>query len=701
MINKTGSEIKIMGYIMLIFIIIAITGIFAYKGFQSILAEVSHSSEPDTKISLVKQIVSDISVAENNVKSYNLTRDKKYLSPFYNSVLVIDKNINELKRLTGPNKEQEKMVAEMEGLIDRKYNVLNELLSLYPDENITAELFKISERINHEAEVLNNLKMKQNEAAAVKLQERKNFFQKLFGKANREQEIDSAALVSEKANSQAKISQIQNNIKKEIEKVNRQHVDQQKLVKQNEFRLTNASEILMLQIVQIASGIEKIEKEVIGNKINHAAALATETNRLVAVFCIIAGLLLVIVSIVLVKFVQKKKAYEKVLQEGKDQAEELARSKEIFLANMSHEIRTPMNAITGFTNQILKTELQPEQREQLKIVQKSNEHLLRIVNDILDYSKIQAGKFSFECVSFNPDKVMKEAIELLSPLVKNKKVIIDYKITDTMPEFVVGDPVRLRQILFNLLGNSIKFTDRGEIEIKAEFKKGIGDHINLHLCISDTGIGIPEGKLKEVFNEFEQANNDISYKYAGTGLGLPITKKLVELQNGSIDIQSKDGRGTTITIIIPYNESTTASIYYKQNGEPVIADEMQLKSLKILIADDDEYNRKLLNVILKKWNAEVREARNGKEVIEEVMNNPFDILLIDIRMPEMNGIEAARLIRNMKNETPIIALTAVTTEEKKQKCVNAGINDFLAKPFKEEELFKKIIGLTKSENGKS
>ena len=669
MINKAGSEIKIMGYIMLIFIIIAITGIFAYKGFQSILAEVSHSSEPDTKISLVKEIVSDISVAENNVKSYNLTRDKKYLSPFYNSVLVIDKNINELKRLTGFNKEQEKMVTEMEGLIDRKYNVLNELLSLYPDENITAELFKISERINHEAEVLNNLKIKQNEAASVKLQERKTFFQRLFGKASKEQKIDSAALVSEKANSQAKINLIQNNIKKEIEKVNRQHVDQQKLVKQNEFRLTNAGEILMSQIVQITNGIERSEKEVIANKIDHAAVLATETNRLVAVFCMTAGLLLVIVSIVLVKFIQKKKAYEKVLQDGKDQAEALASSKETFLANMSHEIRTPMNAITGFTNQILKTELQPEQREQLKIVQKSNEHLLRIVNDILDYSKIQAGKFSFECVSFNPDKVMKEAIELLSPLVKNKKVIINYK-ANRLPEAVVGDPVRLRQILFNLLGNSIKFTDRGEIEIKVEFEKGKEERINLHLCISDTGIGIPEGKLKEVFNEFEQANNDISYKYAGTGLGLPITKKLVELQDGSIDIQSKDGRGTTITIIIPYNESTAACLYYKQSGKPVIADEMQLKSLKVLIADDDEYNRKLLNVILKKWNAEVREARNGKEVIEEVMNNPFDILLIDIRMPEMNGIEAAKLIRNMKNgrsETPIIALTAVTTEEKKHE----------------------------------
>lgn len=689
----------------MIFIIITITGVYAYKGFQSILSEVSHSSEPDIKISLVKQVVSDISEAEINVKSYNLTRDKKYLSPFYNSVLVIDKNINELKHLTGSNTEQEKMVVQMESLIDKKYSVLNELLSLYPDENITHELLKISERINREAAVLNDLKTKQNEVAVVKLQERKNLFQKLFGKAKKEErEIDSIALETERTKSRAKIIQIQNNIKNEIVKVNQQHVDQQKLNKQKEFRLTNSGEMLMIQILQISSGIEKIEKEIISNKISRAAILANETNRLVAIFCITAGLLLIIVSIILVKYVQKKRAYEKVLQQGKEQAEALVRSKEMFLANMSHEIRTPMNAIAGFTNQILKTELQSEQREQLKIVQKSNEHLLRIVNDILDYSKIQAGKFSFDCVSFSPDKVLAEAIELLSPLLKNKNVSIKYKATETMPEFVVGDPVRLRQILFNLLGNSIKFTEEGEIEIKAGFAKGTDEFVNLHLSIRDTGIGIPEAKIKEVFGEFEQANNDISYKYGGTGLGLPITKKLVELQNGSISIESKDGSGTTISIVIPYNESTVACLYYKQNGMPVVPDEMQLKSLKVLIADDDEYNRKLLNVILKKWNAEVKEARNGKEVIDEIMKNPYDILLIDIRMPEMNGIEAASLIRSMKNskaETPIIALTAVTTEEKKQKCINAGINDFLAKPFKEEELFKKIIGLTKSVSNKT
>lgn len=696
MIKRISSEIKIAAYIIVVLITITITGVLAYQGFRSIITEVSHSSEPDIKLSLMKQIVSDISGAENNVKSYNLTRDKKYLSPFYNSVLVIDKNINELKQLTKQNADQIIMVNRMETLIDRKYNILNELLSLYPDENITGELLKISERVNKEAELIGEIKSKQEEIPAEKKQERKSFFQRLFGKQT-DVKGDSLALASDKLKSRAKIKQIKNNIRSEIEKLNQQHMDQKKLVKLKEFQLTNSSELLMEEILAITSGIESSEKKIIDRKISRATTLARETNSLVAVFCFTGGLLLIIVSIVLMQFIQKRKAYEKVLKEGKAQAEELVRSKEMFLANMSHEIRTPMNAITGFTNQILKTELLPEQREQLKIVQRSNEHLLRIVNDILDYSKIQAGKFNFECVSFNPDKTMFEAVELLQPMVKGKNVTLTYKVKGSMPEFVVGDPVRLKQILFNLLGNAIKFTDEGKIEISAEFKKEQRNGWDLYLSISDTGIGIPGSKLNEVFVEFQQADTNISYKYGGTGLGLPITRKLVELQNGSIKIKSDPGIGTTITIIIPYKESTSTGVYYKGNGEPVVVNPMQLKSLKVLIADDDEYNRKLLNVILRKWNADVREACNGKEVIAEVMKNPFDILLMDIRMPEMNGIEAAQLIRKMRDsrsETPIIALTAVTTEEKRQRCINAGINDFLTKPFKEEELFKKIVLLT-------
>lgn len=692
---------------LVIFLTVVITGILAFRGFQSIVAEVSHSSEPELKLTLVKEIVSDVSEAENNIKSYNLTRNAKYLSPFYNSILVADKNFTELKTLTKNNSGQYKIVEQMEVFVDEKYSVLNEMLSLYPDENIKNELAKISKKIAEETEQMKveeeKAGIKEPVSVEVFVPKKKSFFQRLFGKPDKLPAVDSSLIERQRKEEAQSEKKLQKNIKGEIEKVNKQHVEERNFLKQKELALIERSGALMTQIRDSFFSIENIEKKLILEKIDLAAKRAKQTNQLVASFCVMAGLLLIIVSLVLIKYLQKKHHHEKFLKEAKNQAELLAHSKEIFLANMSHEIRTPMNAISGFTNQILKTELNTEQRDQLKIVQKSNDHLLRIINDILDYSKMQAGKFSFEYVSFNPDKVLKEVIELSAPLIRDTSVRINYNIMKQMPEFVIGDPGRLRQIVLNLLSNSIKFTDEGEINIQADFVRKAADNFLFNLKVSDTGIGIPQDKINEVFEEFQQADATTFYKYGGTGLGLPITKKLVELQNGTISIESKEGKGTTISITIPYTESKAGSMIFKDSGKPVIVDERFLKTLKILIADDDEYNRKLLNVILRKWNVDVREAKNGKEVVEEVMRNRYDILLMDIRMPEMNGIEAAQRIRNLKDslksETPIIALTAVTTEEKRQKCKEAGINDFLPKPFKEEDLFNKIVSLTGGSEG--
>jgi signal transduction histidine kinase/DNA-binding NarL/FixJ family response regulator len=723
------SEIKIMSFILITFFTVVITGILAYRGFQSIVAEVSHSSEPDIKLALVKQIVSDISDAGSNVKTYNFTHDVKYLTKFYNSTIVVDKNISDLKLLIKNNVAQKNLVDTLEVLTGDEYSTFNELLSLRPDENITNELTRISDKMAEENKRSDSLQKltAEKEEVIVPDQEKlipiekektkkRSLFKGLFKKAEKVQDLDSSVLVKEQ-NSQeqrrqeeSKLAQnkqvqkkqaqnvklVQKNIRVEIEKVNQEHIEEQRLVKDMEFKISNKSEVIMYEIYEIAAKIENIEKKEITKKIQAATKRAKETNILVASFCFMAGLLLIIVSLVLIKYLQKKKAYEKGLKEGKKQAELLAHSKEIFLANMSHEIRTPMNAIVGFTNQILETDLKPEQREQLKIVQKSNDHLLKIINEILDYSKMEAGKFNFESVSFNPDKVLKEVIELSGSLLKNKQVKINYSIVGQLPEFIVGDQGRLRQIVLNLVSNSIKFTEDGEINIKTEFKKDVKGKSLFYLYVNDTGIGIPKNKLNEIFGEFQQAHNSIYHKYGGTGLGLPITKKLVELQNGTIKIESTEGKGTTVIVSIPYTIGQLPEKIHEENKKNV--DEELLSHLKILIADDDEYNRKLLHTILSKWNVQIGEAKNGLEVLDEVTKNSYDILLLDIRMPEMSGTEATEKIRKLhdrvKANIPIIALTAVTSDEKKQRCKDIGINDFLSKPFNEDDLLVKITSLT-------
>lgn len=718
------SEIKIMSFILIAFFTVVITGILAYRGFQSIVSEVSHSSKPDIKLALVKQIVSDISDAGSNVKSYNFTHDVKYLTKFYNSTLVVDKDIGDLKLLVGNNLTQKNLVDKIEVLTGDEYSALNELLSLHPDENITNELTKISDKVaeeNKRTDSLQKLAAVKEEVIASEHEKipiekektkKKSLFKGLFKKTEKAQVIDSSVLVKEQNNQkkidlvqkkQARnIELVQKNIKVEIEKVNQQHIEEQRLIKDMEFKITSKSEALMYEIHEIATKIEIIEKKEIAKKIQAATQRAKETNILVASFCFMAGLLLIIVSLVLIKYLQKKKAYEKGLKEGKKQAELLAHSKEIFLANMSHEIRTPMNAIVGFTNQILETDLNPEQREQLNIVQKSNDHLLKIINEILDYSKMEAGKFNFESVSFNPDNVLKEVIELSGSLIKDKPVKINYSVVGQIPEFIVGDQGRLRQIVLNLVSNSIKFTEDGEINIKTEFRKDIKGNFLFYLYVNDTGIGIPKNKLNEIFGEFQQAHNSVYHKYGGTGLGLPITRKLVELQKGTIKIESTEGKGTEVIVTIPYTIGKSPEKNIEENK--IVVDGELLSHLKILIADDDEYNRKLLHTILNKWNVHIGEAKNGLEVLEEVMNNSYDILLLDIRMPEMSGIEATEKIRKLhdrvKANVPIIALTAVTSDEKKQRCKDIGINDFLSKPFNEDDLLMKItslVGINKTE----
>jgi len=696
---KLNSEIRIISFMLVIFLTVGITGLLAYRGFKQIVNSVSAASRPELKLSILKQIISDVSDAENSVKSYRLTRDNKLLTPFYKSILAVQKNVGELRMMTADNSRQSLLVNQLAMFVDEKYGILNEFLSLHPDENITNELVKISQMIEEE-----NKKLEQNStylktegengtdfiSEGSKKLKKRGLFQRLFRKkeSNLNDTLSAATLVK----ITDPVKRRRRNISGEIERINRKHLEDVKESKEEEFFLDSKSEAIMAEIRSVAAGVEEEEKKLIKEKIEKASGQAKATNRLVAIFCFAAGLLILIVSFVLIRYILKKRAYEKGLREGKKQAENLARSREIFLANMSHEIRTPMNAIAGFVNQVLKTDLQSGQRDQLKIVQRSTKHLLRIINDILDYSKLEAGKFSFVNVNFNPVNVISEVIEISGPLLENKELELNYEVTGSPVENALGDPVRLRQVLLNLVSNSIKFTKHGKVTIKAEFiENGAHDFI-MQVAVCDTGIGIKEEKIKEILTEYSQADSSIFYKYGGTGLGLPISNKLVELQGGSLSILSYEGEGTTVTITLPYKKAEAEEPAEAENEEtnPVPF----FKELNILIADDDEYNRKLLHAVLSKRNVKVSEACNGKEAVDAAFNNIYDILLMDIRMPEMSGVEATKRIRmfsdSNKARVPIIALTAVTSREKMQLCKDAGINDFLSKPFRDEELFKKI-----------
>lgn len=382
------------------------------------------------------------------------------------------------------------------------------------------------------------------------------------------------------------------------------------------------------------------------------------------------------------------------LHKAKAQLEESLKVKEQFLANMSHEIRTPMNAIIGFTNLLLKADLNEEDKQYLNAIHTSGENLLVIINDILDFSKIESGKITFESIKFKLHEVVVMLVNLMNPKALEKNIKITTEIADGIPAILIGDPTRLNQILINLVGNAIKFTNSGEVRIIVSVLKQMNDKIELKFGVKDTGIGIPSDSLSKIFESFTQASNDTARKYGGTGLGLSITKQLIELQGGKISVKSKLKEGSIFEFNLSFDLDTKTggkhALISKSNGN-----KFPLKDVRVLVVEDNSYNQILVSKILKNWQCEVDVADNGKIAIEKVKSKMFDLILMDIQLPEMDGYETTSYIRDNleipKCNTPIIAMTAHAFANEIEKCMSRKMNDYISKPFDEKKLYDKML----------
>jgi len=395
--------------------------------------------------------------------------------------------------------------------------------------------------------------------------------------------------------------------------------------------------------------------------------------------------------------VTEKKKIEQDLLKAKNEAIAAAQTKSEFLSNMSHEIRTPMNAIIGLTELLLEEEFEAPILENVKSIKYSADNLLVIINDILDFSKIEAGKVTFENIDFDIRHRMAELRKTFEHRTKEKGINFSITIEEAVPEIIKGDPFRLNQILFNLVGNAIKFTSEGQISVDVTIGSKKDDKINLKIAVADSGIGIPLSQQSKIFESFTQANTDTTRKYGGTGLGLAITKNLVQLQNGVISISSEVGKGTTFTVEIPYTLGEIKNIEENNKKVTTLAD---LSSLNILLVEDNIMNQFVAKQFFKKWKNELIIANHGAEAITILAaREDIDLVLMDLQMPEMSGFEAAAVIRGtntvVKNPNiPIIALSADAFLETRRKVIEAGMNDYVTKPFKPEELYSKIVKYT-------
>ena len=382
---------------------------------------------------------------------------------------------------------------------------------------------------------------------------------------------------------------------------------------------------------------------------------------------------------------------EKELRKTKKNIEDSANAKEFFLANMSHEIRTPLTGLLGITSLLSKTTLNEQQQKYTGLISSSANTLLSIVNDILDIEKISSGKFELEHIPFKLEDKMRSTIQTFQFKAEEKNISLVFKSNVADNLIVIGDPSRLGQIMNNLLSNALKFTNSGGIYINVYYYKNAHKSTILEFEVSDTGIGIKPDKLHDIFNPFVQAASNTSRKFGGTGLGLSICKELIEMHGGSISVKSVVNAGTTFTFYIPYEKGDASMLAAEQDAD---IDFKSLTGLNILVAEDWELNQFLVQHILESWGCKVTIVNNGKEAVDIMKVQPFDLVLMDIHMPEMDGLTATKKIRGFKDKTrastPIIALTANALKRDQQQYLEGGMNDCVTKPYTEEKLFNKI-----------
>lgn len=653
---------------MLLMIVALAAAVFlTWYNFRNTTA-LSHTIEnlqkPDTRISDLNLLVLNVNNAESDVRSFAITRNKDYLASYYNMVSASDSQMIHLKSLFAG---YEKEFDDISKSVKKKFELYDELIDLRYRQLINEAMSKISGNVKDIV-----IPADSDSVAATK----QSFFKRLFSSGKRMRELEEKAILLDSLNELQ--TQKLSSIKKTVTAAQENEVKQISILSEKELLLLEQDKALKEQLQEQVNNLEgkiRINNEIQSQKVVYDSRQQMQTVMAVTLF---ASVFILLLSIIILTGISRANRYKTELEKAKAKSEQLAKFKEDFLASMSHEIRTPLSAITGFTKRLLNTSATSEQKQYIRTIDMAGDHLLNIVNDVLDLSRIETGKLQLKNENFSVAALVNDVYSMLSQKASEKHINFTADTTSVIRDVVEGDPLRLRQILINIVANAIKFTNEGSVHLMVT--KPEKDKYSFK--VSDTGIGIPEEKLQRIFNPYEQADN-IEKNYGGTGLGLAITGKITELLHGDIAIESRLQKGTVITVTIPYRQVETADAHTTVSKH----EEKYLLNENILIAEDDDLNRELAIASLKEAGADVITAHNGKEAIEKILlNNPVAVLM-DVQMPEMNGRQAVMFIREHISKTlPVIGITANMMNDARQECADAGMNEVLLKPFDTKQL---------------
>lgn len=666
-------------YVLLALAILSIVnlGLFSYNKISGALNNLKSRINEDIELSSVKNIRLDYIKMDNMMEMYLITNKMFYLNQFDTLALKTKRTISRLEQSKINNPYEKALVDSLKTTINYKIENLDYIILFEQNLSIENSINDLLERNSNgiNEPIPAKSKITKNEVP------RKSFAERI-GLRKKKRTMDSIE------NSQARNEKL--NASGEIIIRKKDFYDIRQSASVNPF-LENDKE-LNEYFMDLCRVIETIETNRLDQERVVSEQKIKQANQSILLLGVSTTLFLILAAIVYFRYIKRLSEVRKNLAESKEVAEEMTLLKERFMANMSHEIRTPMNAISGFVDQLQASNLTVIQKRQIGIIQKSITHVLNIINDILDFSKLNAGKLKLDFRGMKIHNVIYQTIEIVQPLLAEKHLVLSCDIDEKMPPVLIGDTYRLRQILLNIIGNAIKYTHEGSIDVKATVIPEENNVYLVKIIVKDSGIGIAKEELSQIFKEYHMADNSNFSKAGSSGLGLNITKMLVELYNGQISVDSVLNKGTTVTIYIPFRGGTAMDLA-KENR--FMSDRQFLNRKKILIADDEPFNRVLLNNILEKHNVITYEAVNGEEVLSLLEKEHFDCILMDLKMPELNGLEASQRIRNSEDtivrNIPIIALSAAITTEHFNFLQGIGVTAFLEKPFKEIELLNLLF----------